>query len=352
MKILILTNQLLITCGVSKHLLYFLQEVKKYPEYEFTIVCGGGDAIDSYKNLCKEVIVIPTIRHEKRSFYYFLKSVFLILRLQKKNGYSILHSQNHYAANIAQVVSKLIEVKTLQSIHGIIEPIGRLNHYPADYFIVVNEHILNYLIKEKDKEFESVRLIRSGMSVPFEIKKKREKIVLIAAGRLIPLKGFEIYIRALSLLNKSTLMKAQFIIAGKGTMDIELVKLSKELGVEVNFIGEVVDLATYLSNTDIFICSSYTEGFPITIIEAALSKNLIISSDFFGYNSILSDNLNALIFPKGNQIELAKKIEYAIENYQGLNFMIDRMFQQASKEFSIQKMLNQTLSFYSEIIGL
>jgi len=79
-KILILTNQLLTTCGVSKHILYFLTEAKKQNEFEFTLLCAGGDAVNKYRNLCREVVVIDFIKHENRTFYNFVKSVLFLIK--------------------------------------------------------------------------------------------------------------------------------------------------------------------------------------------------------------------------------------------------------------------------------
>ena len=353
MKILILTNKLLTTCGVSKHLLYFLSEAKKRDDIEFTILCGGGDAMEVYKALCKEVFVNPVIKHENRSAANFIKAFLFLFKLLTKNKYQIIHSHNHYAENIAKLVSYFVKVKTIQSVHGIIEPIGRLNHYPSKYFIAVNEHVYNYLIKQKNKQYQNVRLIRSGVPVSTNsMKTINQKLKIISAGRLIPEKGFDIFIKAISKLKKDTFDKAEFLIAGKGYYESELKKLTAKLKVNVNFIGEVNDLNTQLITTNIFVIASrsQSEGFPMTIIEAALNKNLILSSNFLGYDSILKEKVNALIFNVNDSNDLANKLEIAIENFKNLNEIIERSYQDARDEFSLDKMINETILFYKEIL--
>ncbi|HCY74569.1 MAG TPA: hypothetical protein DHV28_01490 [Ignavibacteriales bacterium] len=351
LKILILTNELLTTCGVSKHLLYFLSEAKKRDDIEFTILCGGGDAIDVYKDLCKEVFVNPAVKHENRSIANFIKAFLFLFKLVTKNKFQIIHSHNHYADNIAKLVSYFVKVKTLQSVHGIIEPIGRLNHYPSKYFIAVNEHVYNYLIKQKNKQSKNVKLIRSGVPVPKDsMKTINQKLKIISAGRLISEKGFNIFIEAISKLKKDTFDKVEFLIAGKGYYESELKKLTAKLN--VNFIGEVNDLNTQLITTNIFVIASrsQSEGFPMTIIEAALNKNLILSSNFLGFDSILIDKVNALIFNVNDSNDLANKLEFAIENFKDMNEIIERSYQDARDEFSLDKMINETISFYKEIL--
>jgi glycosyltransferase involved in cell wall biosynthesis len=352
-EILILTNQLLTTCGVSKHLLYFLSEAKTRNDVSFTILCGGGDAVDVYKNLCKEVLINPAFKHENRSKTNFIIAFFFLFKLSIRNKYQIIHSHNHYASNIAKFISYVIKVKTLQTVHGIIDPIGRLNHYPSKYFIAVNEHVYDYLIKQKNKPDRNVKLIRNGIPIPLTSQKTlNQKLRIISAGRLIPEKGFNIFIEAICKLKKNTIDKAEFLIAGKGNYELELKKLAVKLNDSINFIGEVKDLNTQLISTQIFVIASrsQSEGFPITIIEAALNKNLIISSNFLGHNSILKNKINSIIFNINDSDDLSRKLEYAIQNYNDMNYIIERSYNDACNEFSLEKMITETISFYKEIL--
>lgn len=351
MKILVITNELLNTCGVSKHLLYFLSEAKKRNDVEFTILCGGGDAINVYKDLCKEVIVNLAFKHENRSAINFIKALLFLFKLLTKNKYKIIHSHNHYSDNIAKLVSYFVKVKTLQTVHGIIEPIGKLNHYPSTYCIAVNEHVYDYLKNQKNKPTKNVKLIRSGIPVlTNSIRTSNQKLKIISAGRLIPEKGFDIFIEAISKLKRNTFVKAEFLIAGKGAYESELKKLAEKLDVSINFIGEVKDLNTQLMLTHIFVIATQSEGFPMTIIEAALNKNLILSSNFLGHNSILKDKINSIVFKVNDPDDLADKLEYAIENFKDMNKIIERSYNDACEEFNLDKMSNKTISFYEEIL--
>ena len=353
MKVLILVNQLLTTCGVSKHILYFLKEMKGQSDFEFSILCGGGDAIDAYKNFCKEVRVDYNIRYENRSYLKYFVSTINLFRIIRKNKYDIVHSHSHYGANISRIVCYFTGVKDVQTVHGIIDPVGKLKHYPATYFIAVNEHIKEYLIKKEKKLETKIRLIRCG--IPFNDnnpKKINSKLRVIAAGRLNYLKGFDLYIKAVSKLPGELFNKAEFLLAGKGEAEDELLALSDQLNANISFLGQIKDLTKYLKTTDILVnpSRSSNEGFPLTIIEAALTKNLIISSNFLGYDSILRDNENCLIFEKDNADELLEKFTFSIENFNKLNKVTESLYRYAKTEFSPEKMVEETKTFYKEII--
>ena len=295
-KILVITNQLLTTCGVSKHLLYFLTEAKKNLGFSFTIVCSGGDAVEKYKNLYDEIIILPESKHENRSVLNFIKSVISLAKLQSKNRFDLIHCHTHYSANLINFVSKFYKVKSLQTVHGIMDPVGRLNHYPAQYFISVNEHVHDFLIKNKKISTDKVKLIRNGILFNEKLlSQDKTKFKIISAGRLIKQKGFETYIKAISLLDEVTKRKAEFYLAGKGEEQNNLINLSKSLNVPLNFVGEIENLKGFLSTTHIFVnpSKSSNEGFAMTIIEAGYAKNLVISSIFL---SVQFHHLICIIF--------------------------------------------------------
>lgn len=353
MKILIITNQLLYTCGVSKHLFYFLKESQKYTDHEFTILCSGGDAIDIYRSLVKEVCIWPWIKHENRSTWNFLKFLYRLFFLQTRNNFKIFHSHNHYAANIAKIISSITKVKTIQTVHGILDPVGRLKHYNAHYFISVNEHIKTFLIQGLKKNEAKIRLIRNGVPhCSMAVKNRNRKLKIIAGGRLTKIKGFDIYLRAVSDLPVEIKNKAEFFLVGKGEQKESLFALSKELNSGIIFLDEQKNLNELLLTTDIFInpSRSKNEGFPLIINEAAVAKNLIISSNFLGYDSILRDGENCLIFNVDSTQELVQLLIYAIENYLSLVHLTNKLYNLVLEEFNIEKMFEKTVNLYQEIV--
>ena len=168
MNILILTDDLLYVSGVSKHLYYLLKEFSKDENFNFFLVCPGGDFIDDFKKLRITVIVKSEISHNYRSYINIVRSIWFIYTLVIKKKITIIHSHTHYAANIAWWTSKLAKsIITIQTIHGIIPSGGRLPHFIADYFISVNKNTINYLVslgKEKSRIF----FVNLGVPYPEE----------------------------------------------------------------------------------------------------------------------------------------------------------------------------------------
>ena len=68
MRILFLVNELNIVCGVTKHFYHLVSGLKElYPNNEYYIICGGGNAIQKFTEIGINVTVNYNIRHESRS---------------------------------------------------------------------------------------------------------------------------------------------------------------------------------------------------------------------------------------------------------------------------------------------
>jgi glycosyltransferase involved in cell wall biosynthesis len=353
MKILFLANELLQVCGVSKHLYHLVDGLQKYyPNNEYFIMTGGGNAIQKFQALGVPVIVNENLKHETRSITGYIKGIKEVYSFVKKNEINIIHSHHHYAASIAKVVSKFKDVKTILTNHGLIPEIGILNHFSADHIIGVNEHILEYLIEDKGRKRDHISFIPCGFPNSEQKKRTNDKIRVIAGGRLTKEKGFNVYLDAVAMLPSEIRESAEFLLAGNGDEEHSLKELNKHTNAGVKFLGIVSNFQKYLLNTDIFVMPSLSmeEGFPTILIEAALSRNLIITSKFRGFNFVLN-NENSLLFEVGNTDELTFLLKKTITNFQNYSNKIDSLFKEVNERFSIEKMVHSTNLVYNNLIG-
>ena len=96
-------------------------------------------------------------------------------------------------------------------------------------------------------------------------------------GLLIPRKGHELVIEALSLLPK-----VQLLICGEGPMRAELERRARRLLVadRVRFLGRIEheDLNRYYSAADILVLASYREGWPNVLLEAMACGTPVVAT--------------------------------------------------------------------------
>lgn len=355
MNILYLTNKLDYVCGVSRHLHYLVNGISNlYPYIKQYLITGANNFEPGFINNKVKLIKNRNFLFENRSVLKFLKATGFLVNFIRKENINIVHSHNHYAANIAYIASKFKNIKTIQTNHGILAPAGRLKHFKSDYYIANNDHILKYIIDNKITDSKNVRLIRSGIVIPENIPAKNNKILkIITASRLIKEKGIDIFINSVAKLPAEIKKNVKFIIAGEGKNKIEFEKLATELNLKIEFTGIVENLFDYFDKTDIFVnpTVSASEGFPYSLIEAGLKNNIIITSDFYGYDSVIKNGISGYVFSKGNADELSGKLIYVISNYRNLDNIKSNFVNIARELFDIKKIAKQHIDYFFECTG-
>lgn len=164
--------------------------------------------------------------------------------------------------------------------------------------------------------------------------RKEGYFVLGTAGHLVKQKRFANILTALKGINNKTRIKLK--IAGKGPMEGDLRSMAgglSEQGVEVDFLGEVLDMQSFYDSIDLFIMPSKHESFGLVVLEALSRKVPVIvyadsgtCVDFIvpGINGfVVRDNLELSDkIMKLENIDTYNKLKSKISNYESDNYSI------------------------------
>ncbi|MFQ6039612.1 MAG: glycosyltransferase family 4 protein [Candidatus Poribacteria bacterium] len=135
---------------------------------------------------------------------------------------------------------------------------------------------------------------------------------ILTIARLIPRKGVQYLIRAITEVIKNTQREFEVEIVGDGPMRGELVKLAEKLKVshKLNFVGAAPyeHLAKHYQQADIFVLSSLAEGMPLVVLEAMASGLPIVASKAQGIEDLVKVNKNGYLFTPGDWRSLARYI--------------------------------------------
>ena len=138
--------------------------------------------------------------------------------------------------------------------------------------------------------------VDSTLPDPAPLPKHPFTFSLIAVGRLEPEKRLEDILAALKLVVAHYPMVGLFVV-GSGRERDRLERMARRLGLaeHVIFLGERVDARGLMRSAHLFIQASAYEGYGRTLIEAALAKVPIVTTDvgivgevFKGYEDVLS----------------------------------------------------------------
>ena len=192
--------------------------------------------------------------------------------------------------------------------------------YPtADLVIAVSEAAALDLLKLTKIPEHKIRIIYNPI-IPEELPtlcqqppehpwlNERECPVILSVGRLLPVKNFEVLIKAVHEANEQRAMK--LIILGEGEERDNLQKLINNLGLQkrIDLAGFKENVFSYMSAADLFVLPSESEAFGNVIAEALACGTPVISTDCGGVSEILNNGEYGELTPVGNAAQLSSAI--------------------------------------------
>ncbi len=133
-----------------------------------------------------------------------------------------------------------------------------------------------------------------------------------------------------------------FVLFGDGSHLEQLKQIAKSLSIDskISFMGNVDRASMYYRYFDFFLFTSYTEGLPVSLIEAASSAIPVICSDLPPIREIFDENeicyftnndlislKNAFIKAQANQMSYANNIKSAYEKKLTASVMSNKYFE-------------------------
>lgn len=175
--------------------------------------------------------------------------------------------------------------------------------------------------------------------------KKHSKCKIIGTiSVVIKRKGLEQIVRALTLLPEEFI----YVCIGDGSDLGRLQGLAKQLGVadRCYWLGNRRNAISYYQYFDVFALCSYSEGFPLALIEAAANGCSCVLSDIEILKVLIPEDY--VCFYKLEDVHsLAEKINEAYENKEKLGNGIQAYYE---KEWTADRMASKYLALYKKLI--
>ena len=129
------------------------------------------------------------------------------------------------------------------------------------------------------------------------------KLNLCSVGRLNQQKGYIRLVNILGSLKHLATTDWQLYILGQGEQKqmIETAIIDNELQDRIFLLGYDTNPYKYVSKMDLFVCSSYEEGYSTAVTESIVVGTPVITTDCAGMDEILGDSRSGIIVDNSDQ---------------------------------------------------
>ncbi len=317
---------------------------------------------------------IPTIVFNQSSRYDF--SVLSKLKKTiKEHEIQFVHTHGARANLYAYMVRKRISFKWVTTIHS--DPsldfmkgglkgkaftwINMRVLKKIDFFFAVSNRFKEMLVQFGLSE-KKIHVIYNGISFdipdyqPLSRKDfgyRPEELLIIMVARLHPIKGHELVFTALKELIEAGQKNVSLLLIGDGPLKAELAKSVKDKNLEryIRFEGFQSNIHGYLEMADVELLASYSESFPLVLLESARARTSIISTDVGGVSDLIATPDYGWLIEPGNKVELKEAIlSAAKEKATGeLTEKGLKIFERASTHYSITHLYDSIRKEYQNM---
>lgn len=301
-------------------------------KHNVTLVIGGQDAdYQSYLHLINENV--SSIFLNKSRTIFCLMYVVLVLI---KNKFDIIFAPSPESSALLMLAKKL----SLNSSKAVVRESNfrsfnddrnltvrylfyKFAYRSADRVIALSKGVKEDLIKRYKIKDNLITVIYNPIDFSFinqemfdkaflsdRLKNKDDSLIhLIAVGRLVKQKGFDLLIKSMALLNDTNIHLSIFGEGEDRNYLSSLIKQNKLEG-EVFLEGYTVNPYVNIKASDIFILSSRWEGFGHVIVESMACEVPVIAFDCkSGPNEIIKNDLNGVLCKAESCAILAEEIK-------------------------------------------
>lgn len=241
-----------------------------------------------------------------------------------------------YGKILGNITARLVLASTLRD-----DKIILLSKNMQDYYSsYLSSKKLTYAYNSRSCD-ERIGLTNEEKKQVLEFKGNAPLICTVSG--LNPRKGLAQIIKSLPLLPKF-----KYCVVGNGNELEALQNLASQLGVSdrVLFVGSKSAGYRYLKYADLFAMPSYSEGFPLAMLEAASMGKAVVCSDIPIFKEIFSDE-EIVRFRLEDVSSLSQAILKCLEIKEKLGMNIKLKYE---KKYSLESFYNRHICIYNDMI--
>lgn len=303
----------------------------------------GGTRLSDYVKKVQITKLYETAikRHGSPDVLYgqFFFNSYLALHLRDKYGVPVVGIEHAARFNEDHLDAETLRLSTYTYAH-------------VDETIAVSESLSNSL----KRHFGVKPVVVHNMAGPefvFNPSAPRDsrKLTFVSTGSLVPRKGFDLLIEALSQCGLPQ-DSWQLNLIGDGESRDQLQKQIQHCGLQgsVHLLGHhtKTEIAHYLQQADVFILPSRNENFSVAVLEALACGLPVIASICGGIRECI-DERNGLLFPVDDKEALVSALRYMYHHYK--DYDRRQIAEDCQNRFSTETIAKKLTAVFEKAVG-
>jgi len=355
--------------GAESQVYYTLKMLNKISEFDVNIILFNK--ADLYNRLYKDGIDVHCVDENTNNGLHLCLWMRIIFKQECPDIVHVHGYKSHILTSLAKLISggRFLIVRT---IHGQLNPpvmssniksflLNKLEDNLLKSYtglsIAVSKDIEDYMLERYRKS--NIAYIHNAICIETENEDKasvdqRKKydiptdcIWIATAIRLVEVKNLGMLIRVAECLNDLKIENYVISVFGDGPLREELHEriTSHNLGDRVIMHGHVDDILSVFQELDVFVLTSYSEGLPMSLLEAMYFGAVPVCTNVGGIGEVINDDCGFLI-NSDNHKQMATAINSLITNPVLMQKMSESSISRIKNHFSIDKMINDLAQAY------
>lgn len=297
-----------------------------------------------------------------------LKTILLIRQFIKANHIDIVHTHG-YKSNFYALCATLFQhIPLVATCHPwiisnrrgkIYSDLDRIVLRKFNRVVSISDYVRQSLLNAgiPDRKITSVEngisvkcfnktyakeLLRNEFDIPYKAK------VICSVGRFSLEKGHRVLLDAAKRVI-NTFPDTYFILAGEGFLLNGLKRYAEKLRIEhrIYFPGYVKDIPKLLSAIDIFVLPSFTEGMPMSLLEAMAAKRPVIATNVGSIPDLIDHERTGLLVKPGDSGSLANAIRELMNNDFKARNLAKRAYKMVLTKYTSERMAQKYIDIYN-----
>jgi glycosyltransferase involved in cell wall biosynthesis len=293
------------------------------------------------------------------SFFSFFKA----LSLQKQ--FDIIHTHNPFSAFFGLWLKRLTKKPVVGTLHGIgstqVKGFGKKavrlvsylekTTYPKfDKVIFLSKTDQEKYARIYGKHLTNAQLICSGIehSEHKSIRRDPALFKVLFVGRLEKVKAADKLIESYSQLSKELQEKIRYVIVGDGSQReaLKALIIQNHLEDKVSLVGFQLNTKQYYQDADLFVLPSYSEGFPVSVLEAMTAKVPCLINNL----KIPVSEESLFIMEDNEPKTIADNITQIYADKKARKQKTEKAFREVQKKFSFESFVKKQAKTYKELL--